>query len=160
VAAAVWDERTGHPVPPAVRTQRSFAAFLHALRAATSAECFHSLRVAGRSSVVGLGVSHLNTITLKRLYALVFIEHGTRRLHLAGVTAHPTAQWTLQQARNLTMTLGERMHRRRFLLRDRDGKYTLYRSRTRREGFDLRFGNFTGLAQDLGLCLFASCISS
>ncbi|RZB16899.1 integrase [Streptomyces sp. F001] len=67
---------------------------------------------------------HLDTVALKRLYALVFIEHGTRRLHLAGVTAHPTAQWTVQQARNLAMALDRRMDSLRFLLRDRDSKYT------------------------------------
>jgi hypothetical protein len=53
-------------------------------------------------------------VALKRLYALVFIEHGTRRLHLAGGTAHPTAQWTVQQARNLAMTSGCLMDSVRF----------------------------------------------
>jgi putative transposase len=68
---------------------------------------------------------HLDTVVLKRLYALVFIEHGTRRVHLAGVTAHPTAQWNTQQARNLATALDRRMDSLRFPLRDRDSKYTI-----------------------------------
>jgi hypothetical protein len=36
----------------------------------------------------------LDTVLLKRMYVLVFIEHGTRRMHLGGVTAHPTGDWT------------------------------------------------------------------
>ena len=61
---------------------------------------------------------------LKRLYVLVFIEHGTRRMHLGGVTAHPTSGWTVQQARNLALTLGERSGDIRFLLRDRGSNFT------------------------------------
>jgi transposase len=52
---------------------------------------------------------HVDTVLLKRLYVLVFIEHGTRRMHLGGVTAHPTGEWTAQQARNLAFTLDERL---------------------------------------------------
>ncbi|MFD4759509.1 integrase core domain-containing protein [Streptomyces sp. NPDC058439] len=66
----------------------------------------------------------IDTAWGKRLYAMAFIEHGTRRLHITGVTAHPTAQRAVQQARNIAADLGERGAGPRFLLRDRDSKYT------------------------------------
>jgi transposase len=62
----------------------------------------------------------METVLLKRLYVLVFIEHGTRRLHLAGVTAHPTGAWAVQQARNLAMDLDDRLGTLKFLIHDRD----------------------------------------
>ena len=54
---------------------------------------------------------------------LVFIEHGTRRMHLGGVTPHPTGQWTVQQARNLALNLDERFEHFRFLIRDRGSNF-------------------------------------
>ena len=75
-------------------------------------------------TIIATDFLHVDTVLLRRIYVLVFIEHGTRRLHVAGITANPDGAWTAQQARNLAMALGERLEEMRFLIRDRGGQFT------------------------------------
>jgi hypothetical protein len=63
-------------------------------------------------------------VTLRRLYVAFVIEHQTRRVHLLGITSHPTGQWATQLARNLAAELEQVGCRFTYLVRDRDSKLT------------------------------------
>jgi transposase len=107
--STVWEILHAAGIDPAPRRSGpTWRQFLHAQAA----------------GILAVDFLHVDTVLLRRLYVLVFIEHGTRRMHLGGVTSHPTGEWTVQQARNLALTLGERFDSIRFLVHDRGSNFT------------------------------------
>ena len=92
--------------------------------------CFASharIRAGARAqakSMLAVDFFTIETISPQRLYVLFFIELDSRRVHLAGCTANPTGAWVTQQARQFTWALQERPGSFRFLIRDRDSKFT------------------------------------
>jgi putative transposase len=67
---------------------------------------------------------HVDTILLRRLYVLVFIHHDSRFVRIAGITSNPVTSWVTQQARNISMELAAQTNPVKFLIRDRDTKFT------------------------------------
>jgi len=108
-ASTVWTILKEAGIEPAPkRLERNWSEFLRA-QAASILEC---------------DFLTVDTLFLKRFYVLFFIELATRRVHLAGITTNPDGRWVTQQARNLLLELGDKGMRPRFLVRDRDRKFT------------------------------------
>jgi transposase InsO family protein len=76
------------------------------------------------STMVACDFFHVDTVLLRRLYVLVFIDLHSRVVHLAGITTNPVAAWVTQQARNVTFGWADRSPSVKFLIRDRDSKFT------------------------------------
>jgi putative transposase len=76
------------------------------------------------SSMLACDFFTVDTVLLRRLYVLFFIELDTRRVYVTGITTNPVGPWVVQQARNLTMVLADRARPIKFLVRDRDAKFT------------------------------------
>ncbi|MCX4902608.1 integrase core domain-containing protein [Streptomyces sp. NBC_00892] len=114
--------RLGHPIAPSTVWGILNAAGIDPAprRSGPSWREFLTTQAQG---IIAADFFHVDTMLGKRLYAMAFLEHGTRQLHITGVTARPTRAWATQQARNLADQLDTRMESLRFVLRDRDAKY-------------------------------------
>jgi transposase InsO family protein len=115
--------RLGHPIAPSTVWEIVHAAGIDPAPR-RSGPSWRDFLTAQAEGIIAADFFHVDTVLGTRLYAMAFLEHGTRRLHITGVTRHPTGEWATQQARTLAADLGTRVESLRFVLRDRDAKYT------------------------------------
>ncbi|MGC9537589.1 integrase core domain-containing protein [Streptomyces sp. UG1] len=108
-ASTVWEILREHGIPPA--PERQSTTWAHFLRSQAGA-------------LLACDFFETRTLTGARLYVFAVIEHSTRRIRILGATAHPTADWVVQLGRNLLMDLEDAGSQARFLIRDRDAKFT------------------------------------
>ncbi|MHB1787659.1 MAG: integrase core domain-containing protein, partial [Acidimicrobiales bacterium] len=108
-ASSVWATLKRHDIDPSPRRSGpTWAEFLSAQA----------------KGLMACDFFHVDTILLRRLCVLVFVHHDTRQVRIAGVTSNPVAGWVTQQARNLSMELTDQAKSAKFLIRDRDAKFT------------------------------------
>jgi putative transposase len=141
VGAPAGAGRTGQARPPAASTvwQILHAAGIDPVPRRTG-PTWKQFLAAQAHGIIAVDFAHVDTLLPRRLYALIVIEHGTRGVHLAGVTAHPDGARATQAARNFLMDLGQRAASVKFLIRDRAAQFT--------GTFDAVFGR--GRRQDSG----------
>jgi putative transposase len=89
-----------------------------------SSESWRAFLRARANGIIACDFFTVDTVLFRRLYVLVFIELATRQVYLAGITANPTGEWATQQARNIIELFVERTEPIRFLIHDRDSKFT------------------------------------
>src|SRR5689334_20859322 len=115
--------KLGHPIAASTVWQILHAAGIDPA-SRRSGPTWKQFLTAQARGILAVDFVHVDTVRLRRLYALIAIEHRTRRVHLAGITAYPDGAWTTQAARNFLMDLGQRATSAKFLIRDRAGQFT------------------------------------